>query len=191
MKIIEFNNPDDDFESNTSEIRECLKGHTIVLIFASWCPHCVVMKPEWKQLKTELNDKVNIVEIESTNLNKIQQEDKVLFKKLFPRNNRVMFPTIKLYKDNRSHVYDNERTFDVMKKKFLTHFTKQTNTKKNTNSKDKIKTKSATKKDTKDTKDGKDGKTKKSTKKTQPKKGGTPHLKFKKDLDTFIKKMIN
>lgn len=127
MKIVEFNNIDDDFNSNATQIRKCLDEPTIVLVFATWCPHCQVMKPAWEQLKNEISPKVNIIEIESVNLDRIRANNMKLYKKLFPKDDKVYFPTIKMWKDKKGKMYDSERDFNTMKTKMVKHFAKKTN----------------------------------------------------------------
>lgn len=123
MTIVEFNSNDDDYKRNTAQIKKCLKENTILIAHAVWCPHCVVMKQDWELVKRDIGPKIHIIEIESSNLERIKQNDTALFKKLF-KDDRVMFPTIKMYKNNKASMYEKERTFPVMKEHFKKHFSK-------------------------------------------------------------------
>ena len=40
----------------------------VVLIYANWCPHCQVMKPEWNEATEEMEENVKVVNIESNDL---------------------------------------------------------------------------------------------------------------------------
>lgn len=52
--IIELNNAFDDVNDKIYKIQECMKGPTVVLVWAVWCPHCQVMKPDWDMLKPDI-----------------------------------------------------------------------------------------------------------------------------------------
>lgn len=132
MKVVEFNNADDDFATNVKTIKECIKGPTIVLAWAQWCPHCIMMKEEWQTLKNATHKKINIIEIESTNLNKIQEADRALFGKLYEDPTRVYYPMIKTFKNNKAKPYNDERTYDKMKKHVDATFKKTTSDEKKT-----------------------------------------------------------
>lgn len=130
MTIIELNNIDDELASNVRDISRCLKDDTVVLVWAVWCPHCVVMKDDWERLKSTISKRVNVVEIESSNLDKIRDSHKALFKKLYGKDGRVHFPMIKMWKDNVGIEYENERTFAGMKKAINKHYPKAAKAKK-------------------------------------------------------------
>jgi thiol-disulfide isomerase/thioredoxin len=116
MKLIEFNNVDDDFEQNVRDINSCLSSKAVVLVWAVWCPHCVSMKDDWQRLKSDLQGKnVHVVEIESSNLEKLKTQDPTTFKKLYPSGDRVYFPMIQTWKDKKPTEYNDERTYDKMK----------------------------------------------------------------------------
>jgi thiol-disulfide isomerase/thioredoxin len=127
MTIVEFNNApnnDADYKSNTTKIKKCLGQDTIVLVWATWCPHCTTMKDDWKLLKDDVGKKVNVVEIESGNLDRIRQQSADLYNKIVPQGDKIFFPTIKLYKGNKSKLYEEERSFPVMKKHITKHYSK-------------------------------------------------------------------
>jgi thiol-disulfide isomerase/thioredoxin len=126
MTVVEFNNNDDDFHSNTTKIKDCLKQNTVVLVFAVWCPHCTMMKEDWRLLKEDMGNKVNVVEIESSNLDRIRSQDKELYKKLFPQEEKVFFPMIKMFKNNKAKVYEEERKFHTMKHHINKHYLTKT-----------------------------------------------------------------
>lgn len=113
---IEFNNADDDYKTNVATIKRHMKGPTIVLVWAVWCPHCVSMKSDWESLKEAHGNTAHFVEIESTNLERIKQQNKALFKQLYVKPDRVFYPMIMMRKDNKGKLYEEERSFEVMKK---------------------------------------------------------------------------
>jgi thiol-disulfide isomerase/thioredoxin len=132
MRVIEFNNPADSFVTNVRDINAALKEPTIVLVWASWCPHCVSMKSDWELLKKHVANKANVIEIESSNLDKIKHQRKMLFKSLYSDPQRVQFPMIKMFQDNRGVEYDGERSFATMKKTVNKHYKKTPKSKKTT-----------------------------------------------------------
>lgn len=124
MTVVKFNNPEDDYKDTVAKINSCVKENTVVLVWALWCPHCINMKNDWEKLSKSSKNKVNFVEIESTNLEKIKMQNKMLFKKLYPNPERVFFPMIKVWQDKKSHVYEDERTYEKMKQHIDKKFSK-------------------------------------------------------------------
>lgn len=125
MTIVKFNNPDDNYDETIKKINSCVKGNSVVLVWAIWCPHCISMKEDWERLSLYASDKVNFVEIESGNLEKIKSQNKSLFKKLYADPERVFFPMIKVLKDKKSSLYEDERSFDKMKQHIDKQFPKK------------------------------------------------------------------
>lgn len=63
-------------DKNVDKFVECVEDKTkptIILFYASWCFHCSTMKPEWDKATKDFarNKKVNIVEVEHSNLKNI------------------------------------------------------------------------------------------------------------------------
>lgn len=122
MKVIQFNDVEDDYASNVKEIEQAMKQPSVVLVWAVWCPHCTSMKQDWEQLKTTAKSKTNFIEIESGNLEKIKATHKSLFKKLYKQPDRVFYPMIQMRKNNVSKLYEDDRTYTDMKKSLDSHF---------------------------------------------------------------------
>lgn len=143
MPHIELNSSSDDVASKIPVIRECMGQRAVVLVWASWCPHCVTLKPNWNKFRNSVDKRINVIEIESQNLDKIRDKNKALFKKLYSDENRVFYPMIKSFSNNKGRVYEDERTSKAMKsffeKDLVTEPAKPI--KKNTKSKDKPKPK--------------------------------------------------
>lgn len=129
--LVVFNNIDDDYATNSSKIRSCLDQPTVVLVWAEWCPHCHIMKGDWERIKNDVDSKlVNIVEIESGNLDRIRAQDKALFKKLYPQSNSVFYPMIKTWKNKKGRVYSAPRNYSSMKEHIDKQFTQAAKPKK-------------------------------------------------------------
>lgn len=75
-------------------------GKWIILYHSHNCPHCVNMMPEWQKFK-ESTPEINILEIESDDLNNIK-----------PPTNIVGFPTIVLWENKNITEFRGERTLD-------------------------------------------------------------------------------
>jgi thiol-disulfide isomerase/thioredoxin len=165
MTIIELNEPDVALKPVIPKIKKCLGGNTVVGIFAVWCPHCSSMRDDWDLLKNDLKAaKVNVVEIESANLDRMRSAHPLMFKKIYGVSDRVYYPMIQMWKKNKSMEYEDERTYDNMKKVITDYY--------------KTKPKAAAAK-------------KKAKGTTKAKKGGAYNFKeFEKQLDAFIKKTI-
>jgi thiol-disulfide isomerase/thioredoxin len=134
-KVIELNTASDDVSKKLPEIKQRLGGKAVVLVWASWCPHCISMKPDWNYFKRTVRSDITIIEIESQNLEKIRHSNDPLFKKLYPDENRVMYPLIKSFNANKGRVYEQERTGAAMKKNFETTLGDGKTTKSNDKSK--------------------------------------------------------
>ncbi len=96
----------EDFKTSTK------KGVWIILYYASWCPHCQSMKPEWEKFASKYssvnNGNVNVADVESEYLEKIGQEHK---------QNVVGFPTIVSCKNGRKvSDFNGPRTSDEIDK---------------------------------------------------------------------------
>ena len=121
MTVVKFNSLTDDYNKNMTAINNCLKKKVVILIWADWCPHCIVMKPEWEKLGKDstIRDKLNLVEIESKNMQRIAEKDPNLFQKV-TNSKQLYYPTITVIKNNKARPYEKTRDFETMKKSFTT-----------------------------------------------------------------------
>lgn len=101
------------------------KGNIIVLYHATWCPHCVNMKPAWNDFVSKCkkdNLNINVAEVESEHIPHINTSNDV-----------EGFPTIKYYKSATSNTpYEGERNVDAFlkfAKEQDSKFKKESNTK--------------------------------------------------------------
>lgn len=82
------------------------KGYWVILYYANWCPHCQMMKPEWKRFadKHDKDQRVNVAEVESQYLDQVGEEHK----------GRVQgYPTVMCAKDGKAlSNHDGPRTAD-------------------------------------------------------------------------------
>jgi thiol-disulfide isomerase/thioredoxin len=86
------------------------KGYWVVLYYANWCPHCQTMKPDWNKLsdKFKNNKQINIADVESEFMDKIDQEHK---------QNVQGFPTIiSCNKGKKIADFSGSRTYEEMNK---------------------------------------------------------------------------
>lgn len=74
----------------------------IMLFYMDMCPHCIMMKPAWRQAKLAMDPKsVNIAEIEYSNMERLPKE----------MQDVRGFPSIKVYRGTRAvDEYLGERT---------------------------------------------------------------------------------
>jgi thiol-disulfide isomerase/thioredoxin len=191
MPHIVLNSSTDDVVSQIPAIRNSMGQNAVVLVWASWCPHCVTLKPDWNRLKRSIDPSINLIEIESQNLDKIRESNRTLFKKLYPDENRVFYPLIKSFSQNKGKIYEAERSMPVMKKMFEIELIKTTNPKTKLNSTQDKKSNKTNDKSSKDDSTPKKDKLKSKTKGKKNKKGGTieeQKKKFDKHVEGFIKK---
>ncbi len=126
-KIVELNDRNNT-EVKIREMKDCMKGPSVILIWAVWCPHCQIMKPDWDMVKPDMvRQGIHVIEIESSNLDRIRQSHQDVFKKLYKKNDAVMFPTIQMHKKNDDKktvkkIYDGKRDFETMRANLSTHF---------------------------------------------------------------------
>jgi len=103
IKVIDQKSADD---FNT----QLKKGYWVVLYYANWCPHCQTMKPDWNKLsdKFKNNKQINIADVESEFMDKIDQEHK---------QNVQGFPTIiSCSKGKKIADFNGSRTYEEMNK---------------------------------------------------------------------------
>ena len=88
-----------------NQLSDLLKeGDWIVLYYAEWCGHCQSMKPEWNKFKTIAPKKLNIAQIESSQIPALKEDPQIRG-----------YPTIKMY--NNNHLvgeFNQERTHEKM-----------------------------------------------------------------------------
>lgn len=115
VKSIALNSVNDAASEKSEEIKDTLRGRVVVLIWATWCPHCTSMKGDWDKLKSDASMKsFSFIEIESANLDRL---DPKLSKRLTGTKG-VYFPMIKTFNNNRSKEYKGSRDFKSMKEGF-------------------------------------------------------------------------
>jgi thioredoxin-like negative regulator of GroEL len=94
----------ENFKSNTK------KGYWIILYYASWCPHCQTMKPEWEKFANKYSSEkdINVADVESEFLDHVGSEHK---------QNVAGFPTIVSCKNGRKiSDFNGPRTSDEIDK---------------------------------------------------------------------------
>lgn len=85
------------------------KEAEIILFYVDWCPHCKTAKPEWEQVKQELNGKlVNGYTVVFTEIDCTSESADV--EKMITKYKIVGYPTIKLLKDGQVIEYDAKPT---------------------------------------------------------------------------------
>jgi thiol-disulfide isomerase/thioredoxin len=106
------------YESATDELQSADQQAEIFFFHTTWCPHCKSAKPEWDQLKAELNGsaingyKVTFTEIDCT-------EETPEVEMMVQKFKIEGYPTVKLVKDGQVIEYDAKPTKDTMHE-FLT-----------------------------------------------------------------------
>lgn len=113
MVNVQLNSPTDDVKTKSKQIHECLKGRAVVLIWATWCPHCTSMKPAWDKTKGNLSKQgISFVEIESVNVERLEPglKQKVVASK------HLYFPMIRMFRNSKSQEYSSERDSETMTK---------------------------------------------------------------------------
>jgi thioredoxin-like negative regulator of GroEL len=96
--------------------KQLQKGDWIVLYYAEWCGHCQHMKPEWDKFKAIAPESVNVAQVESSNIPKLEYNPNV-----------EGYPTIKMYHNNKEvGKFEEERTKEKMLN-FVKHHIKTVN----------------------------------------------------------------
>ena len=95
------------------------KKPVVLLLHASWCGHCQRLMPEWEKMESEirsspLNDKVEIVKIESENMeSELPKYKAMTLRKTIPMEG---YPTIAMIRGGNVITYGGERTAGNIKK---------------------------------------------------------------------------
>lgn len=106
------------YESATDDLQTADQQAEIIFFHTTWCPHCKTAKPEWDQLKAELNGsaingyKVTFTEVDCT-------EETPEVEMMVQKFKIEGYPTVKLVKDGQVIEYDAKPTKDTMHE-FLT-----------------------------------------------------------------------
>ena len=106
------------YESATDDLQTADQQAEIFFFHTTWCPHCKSAKPEWDQLKAELNGsaingyKVTFTEVDCT-------EETPEVEMMVQKFKIEGYPTVKLVKDGQVIEYDAKPTKDTMHE-FLT-----------------------------------------------------------------------
>jgi thiol-disulfide isomerase/thioredoxin len=96
------------------------EGTTVWLTHANWCGHCQAFSSEWKKFRETHGKKINVVDVESSAIEKIKQDQK-LYKKITKKegNQHILyFPMIVVFykkgdKTVKKH-FEGERTSDKL-----------------------------------------------------------------------------
>ena len=90
--LLSLNSKEDLTAANLKKLNNLLYDkNTVVLNHATWCGACSAFKPDWSEFKK--NTKANLVEIESSALEGLKENQK-LYKRVTPKDNSVYFPMI-------------------------------------------------------------------------------------------------
>lgn len=115
MTILQLENTSDITPANIKKLQSLISSkNTILLNYATWCGHCEIFKSEWEQLKKSVGKDINMVQIESDALTKLQQ-DKKTYKRVTPKDGMVYFPMIIIFikkngKASEKKIYDGNRS---------------------------------------------------------------------------------
>lgn len=116
---LELHSEKDLTEANMKKLDKLInQENTVILIHATWCGHCVMFKPQWQIFKKSVGHAFNVVEIESTALNKLK-ENTQLYKRLFGMQG-VYFPMLLLFKKvegkakSVKKLYEDERSAEKL-----------------------------------------------------------------------------
>ena len=82
----------------------------LLKIYANWCPHCINMANDWNKMKRKLPKFINVVEIEESELYKLDEFNKK-YKKNVVANG---YPTIAKVANNKVHYYNGPRIMKNM-----------------------------------------------------------------------------
>jgi len=96
-----------------------MQENTVLLNHATWCGHCQMFRADWEEFKTRSQNKVNVVEIESSALDKLRENQK-LYKKVVGKDGVVYFPMIIVFikstgtKSSSKKIYEGNRDADSL-----------------------------------------------------------------------------
>jgi len=101
------NNENDVSTNNASKPAE------LMLFYVDWCPHCKTAKPEWENLKAEIDgNKINGYNVIFTEYNCTTETDEI--NQLVNKYKIEGYPTIKLLKDDQIIEFDAKPTKDTL-----------------------------------------------------------------------------
>jgi len=124
------------------KLESALQQSSLVFNHANWCGHCQAMKEDWSKFKRSAKGKVNVVEIESDALQKLQQSQK-LYKKVTPNEGLAGYPTLVLIVINNNRkkkiVYNGDRSYQDIKTFVDKHTAVKSSSKKSSKSSSKSK----------------------------------------------------
>lgn len=113
MQIIKVN---DDSSAKLFSKKKDSGDDIIVFFYAEWCGHCKAMKDDWKKFIQKAPSNLNIAEIESEHIKKLETDPKVRG-----------FPTIKYYNKGNEEEFNDERTADNLLKFVNKHLSQSSN----------------------------------------------------------------
>lgn len=82
----------------------------LLKIYANWCPHCISMTNDWDMMKLKLPNNINVVEIEESELYKLDKFNKKYKKKVVANG----YPTIAKVLKNKVYYYNGPRIMNNM-----------------------------------------------------------------------------
>ena len=89
------------------------KPAELMLFYVDWCPHCKTAKPEWENLKAEIDgNKINGYNVIFTEYNCTTETDEI--NQLVNKYKIEGYPTIKLLKDDQIIEFDAKPTKDTL-----------------------------------------------------------------------------
>ncbi len=100
-------------EGDVSTNNSSSKPAELMLFYVDWCPHCKTAKPEWENLKAEIEgNKINGYNVMFTEYNCTTETDEI--NQLVNKYKIEGYPTIKLLKDDQVIEFDAKPTKDTL-----------------------------------------------------------------------------
>jgi thiol-disulfide isomerase/thioredoxin len=101
-------------EGGTTEDSD--KEAELMLFYVDWCPHCKTAKPEWNNLKADIESNANLIngyKVILTEYNCTTESDEIT--QLTQKYKIEGYPTIKLLKDGQIIEFDAKPTKDTLR----------------------------------------------------------------------------